>query len=67
MTLRVSKNENDTLLGQKIIVVYDLVKKNPSKMQTRGRHNAQYMTVEGTKERPATAIIDIRLHYVKDR
>ena len=65
--MTVGKQANDVLLGEKIIVVYNSIKKGPNKLQTRARHNAQYMTVEGDNECPATAVLDIRLHYIKDR
>ena len=54
------------LLGDKLLVVYDGVKKKPTLLATRGRHNAQIMVVEG-KDNPAFAKIDVKLHYIKER
>ena len=47
--------------------IYHKILKGPKKLQTKGRHNAQYMTVKGSKENPVMAIIDMKLHYVPER
>ena len=60
------REANATLLGEKILVVCDKITKGPSLLATRGRHNAQYMVVEGWSK-PAYAVIDVRLSYVKER
>lgn len=65
--MSIHTNENDTLLGEKILVLYSSIKRGPKKMQTRSRHNAQYMTVEGSRDKPAIAIIDKKLHYIRER
>ena len=64
--MSVHREANATLLGRKILVTYDELSKQPHVYATRGRHRAQYMVVEGKTE-PARAIIDVKLHYVKDR
>ena len=60
------REPNATLLGEKIIVVCDEITKGPSLFATRGRHNAQYMVVEG-RSKPAYAVIDVKLSYIKER
>jgi hypothetical protein len=62
----VHREPNATLLGRKIIVVCDNIIKGPHLFSTRGRDNAQYMVVEG-KSKPAYAVIDIKLSWVKER
>jgi hypothetical protein len=57
---------NATLLGEKIIVVCDAITKGPLLLSTKGRHRAQYMVVEG-QSKPAYAVIDVMLTYVKKR
>jgi len=64
--LKVHREANATLLGRKILVVYDSIKKGPCLYSTGGRHNAQYMVVEGSSK-PAFAVIDVKLRYVKER
>lgn len=64
--MNIHKEENATLLGKKILVVCDGVTKEPALYSTRGSHNAQYMVVEGGNK-PAFAIIDVKLSYVKER
>jgi hypothetical protein len=54
------------LLGKKILVVCDWITKGPNLYATRGRDNAQYMVVEGG-DKPAFAVIDVKLSYVKER
>jgi hypothetical protein len=60
------KEANATLLGQKLLVVCDAITKRPCLLATKGRDNAQYMVVEGTSK-PAYAVIDIKLSYIKER
>jgi hypothetical protein len=55
-----------TLLGAKILVVCDKITKGPCILATRGRDRAQYMLVEGG-DKPAYAVIDVKLHYIKER
>lgn len=62
--MEIHREANATLLGQKILITYDKIKTAPTLYATRGKHNAQYMIVEGE---PAYAIIDIKLHYIKER
>jgi len=64
--LTVHREANATLLGRKILVVYDVLSKRPCLYSTRGKDNAQYMIVKG-KSKPAYAVIDIKLRYVKER
>jgi len=64
--LTVHMEANATLLGRKILVVCDKVSKGPHLYATTGRDNAQYMIVEG-RSKPSYAIIDVKLHYVKER
>jgi hypothetical protein len=64
--LNVHTEPNATLLGRKILVVCDEIVKRPSLYTTKGRHNAQYMIVEGTSK-PAYAVIDLKLSYIKER
>ena len=54
---------NDSVFGSKIYITYERMKGKPSKLQTKGRHNAQKISVEGN---PATATIVKMLHWVKD-
>lgn len=63
----IHREANATLLGRKILVVYDAIRRGPSLVSTKGRHNAQSMEIEGSDERPAFAVIDVKLHYVKER
>jgi len=58
---------NATLLGRKILVAYSSLKRKPTIIATKGRHNAQCMIVQGTDEVPAYAVIDVKLHYIKER
>jgi len=62
----VHREANASLIGQKILVVCDEVTKGPWLYATKGRHNAQYMVVEG-ESKPAYAMIDVKLRYVKER
>lgn len=62
----IHRGANDEIAGSKIIVVFDKLKTKPTLMQTKGRHNAQYMIVDG-KDKPALAFIDVVLGYVKER
>ena len=64
--MNIHKEANATLFGRKILVVYDNVKKKPKLLATRGRDNAQYMEVEG-KDKPAFAMINLKLRYIKQR
>lgn len=64
--MTVHREANATLLGRKILVVCDEVSRGPCLYTTKGRDNAQYMIVEG-KSKPAYAVIDVKLHYVKER
>ena len=64
--MNIHKEVNATLLGKKILVVCDGITKVPALYSTKGPHNAQYMIVEGG-DKPAFAIIDVRLSYVKER
>ena len=64
--LSIHREANATLLGTKIIVTYDNIKRGPTLYATTGRDNAQCMTVEG-KDEPAFAVIDVKLRYIKDR
>ena len=64
--MTVHTEPNATLLGRKILVVHEGITKGPSLYPTRGRHNAQYMEVSGGSK-PAFAVIDLKLQYVKDR
>jgi len=64
--LTVHREENATLLGKKIIVVCETISKGPLLYSTKGRNNAQYMVVEG-ESKPAYAVIDVRLSWVKER
>lgn len=64
--MNVHTEANATLLGRKILVTYDELSKKPHVLATRGKDRTQYMVVEGKTE-PAHAIIDVKLHYVKDR
>ena len=64
--MTVHREANATLLGEKILIVHDGITKGPALYATIGRHNAQYMEVEGGNK-PAFAIIDIKLRYVKAR
>lgn len=60
------REANATLLGEKILVICDGITKGPTLYTTKGRDNAQYMVVEG-ESKPAFAVIDIKLSYVKER
>ena len=60
------REANATLLGRKILVVCDHITEGPCLLATKGRHNAQYMVVEGMSK-PAYAVIDVRLSYIKER
>ena len=64
--MNIHREANATLRGEKILIVCDGIKKGPSLLATRGRHNAQYMIVEGGTK-PAFAVIDVKLNYIKDR
>ena len=64
--MNVHREANATLLGQKILIVYEELVKGPCLLSTKGRHNAQYMIVEG-ESKPAFAVIDVKLHYIKQR
>ena len=64
--MNVHREVNATLLGEKILVVCDGITKGPVLLATRGRHNAQYMIVEGILK-PAFAVIDIKLRYIQER
>ncbi|MCJ7633649.1 hypothetical protein MUP77_14825 [Candidatus Bathyarchaeota archaeon] len=64
--MNVHKESDATLIGNKIIVVFDRLTRGPELMASRGHDRAQYMSVEG-KDEPALAVIDIRLSYVKKR
>ena len=64
--MNIHREANATLLGEKILVVCDVITKGPALYATKGRHNAQFMVVEGGNK-PAFAIIDIKLQYVKTR
>ena len=64
--MTVHREANATLLGDKLLVVYDGIKKKPTMYPTSGRHNAQIMIVEGDNQ-PAYAIIDYKLSWIKDR
>jgi len=64
--LTIHREANATLLGQKILVVCDTISKGPALYATKGRHNAQYMRVEGGTK-PAFAVIDVKLSYIKER
>lgn len=64
--MTVHREANATLLGKKIIVVCDKIGKGPCLFSTKGRHRAQYMIVEG-ESKPAYAVIDLKLRYVKER
>ena len=64
--MNVHREANATLLGEKIIVVCDAITKGPCLYATRGKHNAQYMIVEG-RYKPAYAVIDVKLRYIKER
>jgi hypothetical protein len=63
--LNIHREANATLLGDKLLVVYDGIKKKPTLYPTSGRHNAQIMIVEG-KDNPAFAKIDIKYRYIKE-
>lgn len=62
----VHREANATLLGKKILIVHDGITKGPSLYTTKGPHNAQCMEVVGG-EKPAFAVIDLKLRYVKAR
>lgn len=62
----IHREPGDTLVAEKILVTFDKVKRGPELMSTRGRHNAQYMSVQGRRE-PAFAIIDIEFEWVRRR
>jgi hypothetical protein len=64
--LNIHREANATLLGRKILVVCDGITKGPALYTTRGPHNAQYMVVEGGTK-PAFAVIDVKLSYIKER
>lgn len=64
--MTVHREANATLLGRKIIVVCDKITKGPHFLATTGRDKAQYMEVKG-HSKPAYAIIDVRLSWVKQR
>lgn len=64
--MNIHREGNATLLGSKLLIVYDGIKKKPTRYATSGRHNAQIMIVEGIDE-PAFAKIDIMLRYIKER
>jgi len=64
--LKIHREANATLHGEKILIVCDGIKKGPSLLATKGRHNAQYMIVEGARK-PAFAVIDVQLRYIKER
>jgi hypothetical protein len=64
--LNVHREENATLVGRKILVVCDQITDGPRLLATKGRHNAQYMVVEGMSK-PAFAVIDVKLSYIKER
>ena len=57
------KGLNDTIVAERIYCVFERTKGKPHKISTRGRHNAQSLTVEGN---PATAVITKTLRYIKD-
>lgn len=64
--MSIHREPNATLTGEKILIVCDSIKKGPSRLATRGRHNGQFMVVEGD-QKPAFAIIDFKLRYLKER
>lgn len=64
--MSVHREANATLLGRKILVIYDEISRGPDVYAARGRDRAQYMVVEGKTE-PARAIIDVKLSYVKEK
>jgi hypothetical protein len=64
--LIIHREANATLLGKKILVVCDGITKGPNLLATKGRDNAQYMIVVGG-DKPALAVIDVKLSYVKER
>jgi hypothetical protein len=64
--LIIHREPNATLLAEKILIVCDGVTKGPSLYATKARHNAQYMIVEGGSK-PAFAVIDLKLRYIKER
>ena len=47
------KGKNDAIYGDKIYCVFEKSTK-PKRVSTKGRHNAQAITIEGN---PATAVI----------
>lgn len=54
---------NDSILAEKIYITYEKQKSKPIKLQTKGRHNAQQLTIMGN---PATATIVKPLKWVKE-
>lgn len=64
--MNIHREANAELVGSKIIVVFDIIRKGPNILATRGRDRAQYMIVEG-KDEPAFAVIDVKLHYIPER
>ena len=64
--MRIHREPNAELVGSKIIVVFDRIRKGPDLLATAGRHRAQYMIVEG-EDNPALAVIDVKLHYIPER
>ncbi len=64
--MNIHREANATLLGRKILIVHDGITKGPKLLATKGKHNAQYMVVVGG-DKPAFAVIDLRLSYVKER
>ena len=64
--MTVHREANAILLGRKILVVCENISKGPCLYATKGRHNAEYMIVEGSSK-PAYAVIDVKLSWIKER
>jgi hypothetical protein len=56
------RDQNDTIQGEKIYCVFE-DSKGPNRVSTKGRHNAQALTIRGN---PAIAVIVKTLRFIKD-
>lgn len=54
---------NDSILGIRLYITFERRKGKINKLQTKGRHNAQQLTVEGN---PATATIIKTLKWIDE-
>ncbi|NAT10487.1 hypothetical protein C4E22_02900 [ANME-1 cluster archaeon AG-394-G06] len=55
------KEFNDTIIGEKIYCVFEKQSTKPKRVSTKGRHNAQTITIKGN---PARAIIVKTVRYI---